>query len=381
MADGFRRLARCALVPLALVVAAGCSEQPAPNGGSGGAGPPAAAEGVSANGGAFAPIVAAHGPAVVNISTTRKAADRADLPEQFRGTPFEEFFRRFFDGGERPRQSHSLGSGFIVSGDGHVVTNAHVVAGASEIVVRLSDRRQLAAEVVGMDKATDLALLKVAAEGLPTLTFADSDRVEVGEWVVAMGSPFGFANSVTAGIVSAKGRSLPGDAGSYVPFLQTDVAINPGNSGGPLFNQDGQVVGVNAQIYSKSGGYMGLSFAIPASVAANVVAQLKESGEARHGWLGVAVQDVDRELAASLGLEQPGGGIITRVEPDSPAAAAGLATGDVIVAVDGKTVGDASDLPPLVGGHKPGTALTLTLIRDGERIQREVELGALADRG
>jgi serine protease Do len=382
MAERTRRLARLALPAMIIALAAGCS-QPADEDGDprGGETPPQQTASPS-QAGPIAAIAEAHGEAVVNISTTRRAGPRLSGPaEPFQDGPFGESFERFFGGGkEPPRQKASLGSGFVVSSDGYVVTNAHVVAGASEIVVRLSDRRRLSAELVGKDKATDLALLRVEANGLPTVTFAANGELEVGEWVVAVGAPFGFANSVTAGIVSAKGRSLPRDPGSYVPFLQTDVAINPGNSGGPLFNLDGEVVGVNAQIYSKSGGYMGLSFAIPAAVAQDVIAQLKADGEVRHGWLGVAIQEVDRDLARSLGVDKPRGGIITRVEPDSPAAEAGLRTGDVILAVDGQEVAKASDLPPLVGSRKPGETLVLTLMRDGERLTREVTLGALSER-
>ncbi|HKJ70641.1 MAG TPA: trypsin-like peptidase domain-containing protein [Gammaproteobacteria bacterium] len=383
MADGIRRLAGLVLVPLVLAATlTGCSDQPSDSDSQSQSRQPAKVEGASADGGAFSPIVAAHGPAVVNISTTRKiATGGGDIPDQLKGTPLEPFFKRFLGGQpDRERKVHTLGSGFIISSDGYVVTNAHVVAKASRIVVRLTDRRQLTAKLVGKDKVTDLALLKVDAEDLPSLSFADSHELEVGEWVVAVGAPFGFANSVTAGIVSAKGRSLPGDPGSYVPFLQTDVAINPGNSGGPLFDLDGKVVGVNSQIYSKSGGYMGLSFAIPSSVAKDVVAQLKAHGEVRHGWLGVAIQDIGRDLAKSLGMDQPRGGIVTLVEDGSPAADAGLETGDVIVAVDGSPVAKASGIPPLVGGKKPGTTLRLTLLRDGDEIQRKVRLGALSDR-
>lgn len=380
MADGFRRLARhVVMLPVVAALAAGCGEpatdsdnQPAP---------PSRVTPAPGDGGGFAAIAAANGAAVVNISTTRKAeATGSEIPEQLRGTPFEEFFERFFGGDPgQPHKTHSLGSGFIVASDGYVVTNAHVVAQATEIVVRLSDRRQLTAEVVGKDKVTDLALLRVHARDLPTVTWAEGQEVRVGEWVVAMGAPFGFENSVTAGIVSAKGRSLPGDPGSYVPFLQTDVAINPGNSGGPLFDLDGRVVGVNAQIYSRSGGYMGLSFAIPANIAREVIAELKATGKVSHGWMGVAIQEVNRELAASLDLDKPRGGIVTQVVAESPAAKAGVRTGDVIVAVDGEPVAEASDIPPLVGRKKPGSVVRLTLIRDGERIEREVTLAALGE--
>ena len=339
------------------------------------------AAGGSALPGNFAGIVESQGQAVVNISTTKRVERGGpQLPERFEDTPMEPFFRRFFGapGGQQQREVHSLGSGFVVSSDGHIVTNAHVIKDASEIVVQFNDRRQLKAEVLGKDMATDLALLKVDAEDLPTVTWSNGSDLRVGEWVLAMGAPFGFENSATAGIVSAKGRSIPGKAGGYVPFLQTDVAINPGSSGGPLFNTDGEVVGVNAQIYSRSGGYMGLSFAIPAEVAQDVVAQIKEDGDVRHGYLGVSVQDVNRELADSLGLDTPRGGLINRIMPGSAAAEAGLKTGDVILAVDGESVSTAGDIPPKLGAHEPGEEVTLTLLRDGEEIEQTVTLGSLA---
>jgi len=338
---------------------------------------PAGAQGLP---GGFAGIVESQGQAVVNISTTKKVERAgAKLPERFEGTPMEPFFRRFFGGpgGQQEREVHSLGSGFIVSSDGHIVTNAHVIKDASEVMVQLNDRRQLQAEVLGKDMATDLAVLKVEAEGLPTVTWSNGGDLQVGEWVLAMGAPFGFENSATAGIVSAKGRSIPGKAGGYVPFLQTDVAINPGSSGGPLFNTKGEVVGVNAQIYSQSGGYMGLSFAIPAGVAQDVVAQIKEDGDVRHGYLGVSVQDINRELADSLGLDNPRGGLINRVEPESAAAEAGLQTGDVILAVAGEKVSTAGDIPPKLGAYEPGEEVTLTLLRDGGKIERTATLGSL----
>ncbi|MEF8794601.1 Do family serine endopeptidase [Thiohalorhabdus sp.] len=326
----------------------------------------------------FTGIVAANRDAVVNISTTRKVEGSGPaMPERFEGTPFEDFFRRFFEGPERETQS--LGSGFIVSGDGHIVTNAHVVKNASKVVVQLADRRQLEAEVLGKDLATDLAVLKVAAEGLPSLTWSEGAGPQVGEWVLALGSPFGFEHSATAGIVSARGRSIPGQAGSYVPFLQTDVALNPGSSGGPLFNPDGEVVGVNAQIYSKSGGYMGLSFAIPSKVARDVVAEIRREGEVSHGYLGVAVQDMNRELARSLGLDKPRGGLIARVRPGTPADEAGLETGDVILAVNGQEIAQAGDIPPLVGRMDPGSEVMLTLLRAEQRMDKTVTLGALAE--
>ncbi|MFB6261980.1 MAG: trypsin-like peptidase domain-containing protein, partial [Thiohalorhabdaceae bacterium] len=360
-----RRLSSHALkavvLGLALVTTA-CADPGTHSGGS----QPSAAESGNSGGAAaalpsFTGIVEANREAVVNISTTRKVGGSGpQIPERFKGTPFEEFFKRFFGGpgGGPERKVHSLGSGFIVSSDGHIVTNAHVVKDASKVVVQLANRRQLKAKVLGKDMATDLAVLKVDAEALSTVEWAQGSGPQVGEWVVAMGSPFGFEHSVTAGIVSAKGRSMPGKAGSYVPFLQTDVAINPGSSGGPLFNLDGEVVGVNAQIYSKSGGYMGLSFAIPSKVARDVVAEIKADGEVSHGYLGVAVQDMNRELARSMGLDKPRGGLIAKVRPDTPAEKAGLKSGDIILKVGGRKIAQAGDIPPLIGGMDPGTEVT-----------------------
>jgi len=325
----------------------------------------------------FTGIVQEHGPAVVNISTTQRvrAEGAPNLPPQFEGTPFEDFFQRFF--GEMPRrqfETHSLGSGFIISRDGYVVTNAHVIQDATEIVVQLTDRRQLEAELVGKDTTIDIALLKVEGEDLPVVATGSSEDLEVGEWVVAIGSPFGFENSVTAGIVSAKGRSLPSD--NYVNFIQTDVAVNPGNSGGPLFNLDGEVVGINAQIYSRSGGFMGLSFAIPVDVAMDAVEQLKEHGRVRRGWLGVYIQDVSPELAESFGMDKPVGALVSRVMQDSPAADSGLQAGDVVVAVNEDSVRTSGDLPPKIGRLQPGESAVLTVIREGRRQKIEVEVGS-----
>lgn len=327
-------------------------------------------------------VVQANRAAVVNISTTRKVGGGRRIPEQFEGTPFEEFFRRFFDRrGQKERKVHSLGSGFIVSSTGHIVTNAHVVKDTSQVVVQLADRRQLDAEILGQDRATDIAVLKVDAKDLPTVQWHNGEGPEVGEWVLAVGSPFGFEQSVTAGIVSAKGRSIPTsrETGNYVPFLQTDVAINPGSSGGPLFNLDGEVVGINAQIYSKSGGYMGLSFAIPSAVAQGVVADIRAGSEVSHGYLGVSLQNMNRELARSLGLDKPRGGLIAEVKPGTPADKAGLKAGDIILEVEGHTITQVDDLPPLIGGLDPGTEVTLTLLRDKERLKKTVTLGALKE--
>ena len=326
----------------------------------------------------FTQIVQKHGKAVVNISTTQKvkAHGGAKIPPQFKGTPFEQFFKRFFgeQGPQREYETHSLGSGFIISHDGYIVTNAHVIHNASKIVVQLTDRRQFQAKVVGKDDTLDVALLKVDAKDLPTVKAGNPQKLKVGEWVVAIGAPFGFDNSVTAGIVSAKGRSLPTD--NYVNFIQTDVAVNPGNSGGPLFNLDGKVVGINSQIYSKSGGFMGLSFAIPIDVAMDAVHQLKEYGKVRRGWLGVYIQDVSPDLADSFGMKKPVGALVARVVEDSPAAKAGLKSGDVITKVNGEEIKTSGDLPPKIGQLKPGTKATLDVVRSGEHKQIEVTVGS-----
>jgi len=311
----------------------------------------------------FSVLVDEYGPAVVNISTTRNARNAAaELPVQ-PGDPFYEFFRRFQspqpDAQARP--ARGVGSGFIVSPDGYILTNAHVVADAAEVSVKLTDKREFRARVVGVDRRTDVALIKVEAAGLPAVRIGDPSRLKAGEWVAAIGSPFGLENTVTAGIVSAKSRSLPD--GTYVPFIQTDVAINPGNSGGPLFNLDGEVVGINSQIYSRSGGYMGLSFSIPIDVAMNIKDQLQKYGKASHGRIGVAVQPVTRDLAESFGMTKPQGALVANVEDSGPAAKAGIQSGDVIIGVNGKVVEDSADLPRMVGEMRPGTSTTFKLWR------------------
>jgi serine protease Do len=334
----------------------------------------------------FVDLVAQNSPSVVNISTKQaptaspQLPDFAvpDLPED---SPLQDFFRHFFDeeGGlpEDRLQSRSLGSGFIVSADGFVLTNAHVVEGADEIIVRTSDRREFLATVVGTDKRSDIALIKVEGEGLPALKIGSSKDLKVGEWVLAIGSPFGFESSATAGIVSAKGRSLPSE--NYIPFIQTDVAINPGNSGGPLFNLDGEVVGVNSQIYSRTGGFMGLSFAIPIDVVMDVVDQLKTTGRVSRGWLGVLIQDVTRELAETFGMPQPRGALVAQVLPGSPAEAAKVLPGDVIVTFDGRDVLTSSALPPMVGITPVGEGVTLQVLRGGKLVDLEVEIGELPE--
>lgn len=335
----------------------------------------------------FTDLVKENAPAVVNISTTRKVAanglpfDREALERQLEQLgPWAELFRHYFEvpegqGTPMPRdQHHSLGSGFIISGDGYIVTNNHVVEGADEVVVRMSDRREFVADVIGVDPDTDIAVLKVETDKkLPTVQLGDSQSVAVGEWVLAIGSPFGFDASVTAGIVSAKGRALPNE--NYVPFLQTDVAINPGNSGGPLFNLDGEVVGVNSQIFSRTGGYMGLAFAIPIDVAMDVVEQIKKTGSVSRGWLGVAIQEVTRELAESFGLDRPRGALVASVMPGSPAEKAGVEPGDIILSVDDRRVPRSSALPPMVGRHTAGEEVDLELLRSGQSKHLTIELG------
>jgi serine protease Do len=329
----------------------------------------------------FTTIVDAAKDSVVNISTkskARRSSQEFDIPELPEGSPFGELFEKFFDRDEldrRGREAQSLGSGFIISEDGYILTNHHVIAEADEVIVRMSNRKEFIATVIGSDKASDVAVLKVEGEDLPVLEFGDSDDLKVGEWVLAIGSPFGFDHSVTAGIVSAKGRSLPSD--NYVPFIQTDVAINPGNSGGPLFNLDGEVVGINSQIYSRTGGFMGLSFAIPIEMAVDVANQIKETGTVSRGWLGVLIQEVTRELAESFGMETPHGALVAKVLDDSPAAAAGLEVGDVIVEFNGKQVVRSSGLPPLVGRAKVGKEARVVVIRDRKRQEIGVKIAQL----
>ena len=282
--------------------------------------------------------------------------------------------------GDGPLQM-GLGSGFIIESDGYVLTNHHVISGADKITVRLNDRREFDAELIGSDVRSDLALLKVRAEGLPTLHLDRDDNLKVGEWVLAIGSPFGLDYSVSQGIVSAMGRSLPSSQNeNYVPFIQTDVAINPGNSGGPLFDLDGNVVGINSQIFTQSGGSMGLSFAIPASVARNVVSQLKEHGVVSRGWLGVSVQELDKQLAASFGLGKPEGALVAQVLPGGPADKGGILAGDIITAFNGKPILFSSDLPHQVGLVAPGTAAKLLLVRNGRQAEIELKVGELPDR-
>ncbi|WP_085275484.1 DegQ family serine endoprotease [Pseudogulbenkiania subflava] len=333
----------------------------------------------------FTQLVERDGPSVVNIQANKLEAATAQnelpfpIPED---DPLYDFFRRFMPNqppqqDQTPSESVSFGSGFIISDDGYILTNAHVVAGGSQIKVVMTDKRELKAKLVGLDKRTDVAVLKVEAAGLPVAKIGDPAKLKVGEWVAAIGAPFGFDNTVTAGIVSAKGRSLPDE--NYVPFIQTDVAINPGNSGGPLFNLRGEVVGINSQIYSRSGGFMGISFAIPIDIAINVAEQIKTKGKVSRGQLGVHIQEVSQELAQSFGLKQPNGALVVRVEPNGPAAKAGLQVGDIILHMNGKLVESSKDLPILVGGLQPGAKIKLGVWRKGAEKDVPVVLGELAN--
>jgi len=299
--------------------------------------------------------------------------DPRDIPE-----PLRRFFQYRGSPQQPQRQQMSLGSGFIISRDGYIVTNNHVVEGADSVLVRLSDRREFDAEIIGTDPRSDLALLHIDAKRLPTLMLAKAGELDVGEWVLAIGSPFGLDYSVSAGIVSAKGRSLPTERNeNYVPFIQTDVAINPGNSGGPLFNLKGEVVGVNSQIFTRSGGSIGLSFAIPVSVVRNVVAQLKDDGRVTRGWLGVTIQNIDKNLAESFGLDRPMGALISELAPDGPAAKSGLKAGDVIISFNGEAVEDSAHLPHIVGLLTPGTDVPVTVIRNRKERALDVTVGGL----
>jgi serine protease Do len=327
----------------------------------------------------FTVLVERNAPAVVNIQAVTLASSSGQTPETFpEDEEMPEFFRRFFGppGGGVPggRDRTSGGSGFIISQDGYVLTNNHVVADADEVTVTLTDRREFTAQVIGTDPQTDIALLKVDASALPTVRLGDSNAVKPGQWVVAIGSPFRLDHSVTAGVVSALGRSVGGDQ-QYVPFIQTDVAINPGNSGGPLFNLAGEVIGINSQIFSGTGGYMGISFAIPIDVAQNVVDQIRSDGRVRRGLIGVRIQEVTREFAESLGLERPMGALVGTVEPDGAAARAGIQVGDVILAFNGRTINSSADLPLAVGAVKPGTEVELDVFRDGQRRSLDITVG------
>ncbi|MDE3009968.1 MAG: DegQ family serine endoprotease [Pseudomonadota bacterium] len=327
----------------------------------------------------FTLLVEKAGSAVVNISTTQKIrAGMGGDDAEGDADPFGEFFRRFGPphGASPPDlEARSLGSGFIVSNDGYIMTNAHVVANADEVVVRLTDKREFKAKVVGSDRRTDVALLKIKAEHLPAVSIGDPAHLKVGEWVIAIGSPFGFDSTVTKGIVSAVGRSLPDE--NYTPFIQTDAAVNPGNSGGPLFNLRGEVVGINSQIYSRTGGFMGISFAIPIDLAINVSNQLKTTGKVTRGRLGVRLQDVTADLAQSFGLDRAHGALVAQVERESPAARAGLQGGDIILRYGDRDVESSKDLPGMVGSTPPGQAVKLEIWRKGGRHTVEVKVGEL----
>ena len=316
----------------------------------------------------FAALVEQYGPAVVNVAVVGKAQEIADFPGMAPGDPLNEFFRRF--GRPMPRGDmptpRGEGSGFIVSPDGYVLTNAHVVAEAEEVTVKTTDRREYTAKVVGVDERTDVAVLKIDGKNLPTVKIGDPSKLRPGEWVIAIGSPFGFENGVTAGIVSATARSMPGPETNYAQFIQTDVAVNPGNSGGPLFNLQGEVVGINSQIYSRTGGYMGLSFAVPIDVANNVKDQLIKTGRVTRSRIGVSIQDVNAQLADSFGLDRPRGALVGMVETDAPGEKAGLKAGDVILGVDGVEIDTSSQVPGLIASKKPGSNVELEIWRDGK---------------
>ncbi|MGV0998686.1 MAG: DegQ family serine endoprotease [Fluviibacter sp.] len=330
----------------------------------------------------FVELAEKQSPSVVNISTLQngKAKQANGIPVD-PSDPAYEIFRRFFPqapgGAQPPPENRSLGSGFIISADGFVMTNAHVIEGADEVTVKLLDKREFRAKVVGADKRTDVALLKIDTAGLPAVRLGDSSMLKPGEWVVAIGSPFGFEHSVTAGIVSAKGRALPQE--NYVPFIQTDVAINPGNSGGPLFNLRGEVVGINSQIFSRSGGFMGISFAIPIDLAMDIQQQLRTRGRASHGRMGVSIQEVTRDMAEAFGLPKSGGALVNSVEPNGPAARAGIEPGDVILRFDGKAITASSDLPRMVGPLKPGTKVQADVWRKGQMRSVTVTIGEFQD--
>ncbi|MBB5190304.1 serine protease Do [Silvimonas terrae] len=333
----------------------------------------------------FSDIVGRYGPAVVNISVTAqvKTANRTQqAPDP--DDPFYDFFKRFGipnpqGGGEgdQAQRMHALGSGFIISPDGLILTNAHVVADASEVTVKLTDKREFTAKVLGADKATDIAVLRIKADNLPTVKLGDPAGSHVGDWVLAIGSPFGFENSATAGIISAKSRSLPDEG--YTPFIQTDAPINPGNSGGPLFNLNGEVIGINSQIYSRSGGFQGLSFSIPIDIARNVEQQIVAHGKVTRGRLGISIQDVNQALAQSFGLKTPTGALVSGVEPDSPGAKAGLKAGDIVLKLNGKTVENSSELPPAVANLAPGADAAMQVWRNGKTVDITAKVGEAKD--
>jgi serine protease Do len=329
----------------------------------------------------FTDLYDQQGPAVVSIDVTQ-TVKRGQIPDLSEDDPFYEFFRRFGQvprGRDRPRdfEQQSVGSGFILSSDGYVLTNAHVVDDASEVLVRLTDKREFKAKVVGLDKRTDVAVLKIDASGLPKVTIGDPEKLRVGEWVAAIGKPFGLENTITAGIVSAKGRELPQE--NLIPFIQTDVPINPGNSGGPLFNMKGEVVGINSLIFSKTGGYMGLAFAVPIDVAMGAVKQIQEKGRVTRGRIGVQIQEVNKETADAFGLSKAGGALVSSVEKNSPADKGGIESGDIILKADGKTVSSSSELPRIITQVKPGTKIPLQVWRKGTMKDLNVTVAELKE--
>lgn len=321
----------------------------------------------------FTSLVEHYGPAVVNVAVVAKSQPIGNFsgeqgqPGLSPNDPLSEFFRRFGGqvprGNSQPQPQRGEGSGFIVTPDGYILTNAHVVEGATGVTVKMTDRREYSAKVIGLDERTDVAVIKIEAKNLPTVRIGDASKLKPGEWVIAIGSPFGFENSVTAGIVSATSRSMPG-AGNYTPFIQTDVAVNPGNSGGPLFNLNGEVIGINSQIYSRTGGYMGLSFAVPIDVANNVREQLVKNGRVTRSRIGVSIQDVNAQLADSFGLDRPRGALVGMVEADSPGEKAGIKPGDVILNVDGVAIETSNQVPTLIAATKPGSAVEMEVWRD-----------------
>jgi serine protease Do len=353
------------------------------------ANPPVAATPVPAVAPATAPVTAAlpdfsglveqYGPAVVGISVT---ADGSKTSARDRAMPqIPEELAPFFRGMPMPEQHGPMrgqGSGFIVDPNGIVLTNAHVVDGADEVTVKLTDKREFTAKVLGVDKTTDVAVLKIDAKNLPIVKIGNPDTTRVGEWVVAIGTPFGLENTVTSGIVSAKSRSLPGD--SYVPFIQTDAAVNPGNSGGPLFNLKGEVIGINSQIFSRSGGFQGLAFAVPINVAMEVRDQIQQTGKVAHGRLGVSIQDVNQALSQNFGMKSPAGALVGSVQKDSPGAKIGIEPGDVILKFNGKDVTRSGELPPMVASTKPGSKVTLQVWRNGSTKELSGTLGAIEDK-
>lgn len=323
----------------------------------------------------FVALVKEQGATVVNISASPLPDSQPGMLNLPEGDPLLDFFRRFGVVPEEGGASASLGSGFIISADGYILTNAHVVAETEEITVKLTNKREYQAQLVGVDALTDIALLKIDAKDLQAVKIGKGESLEPGEWVAAIGAPFGFENSVTVGVVSAKGRMLPNE--SYVPFIQTDVAVNPGNSGGPLFSTQGEVVGINSQIYSETGGYMGISFAIPIDIAMNIAQQLREKGKVTRGRIGVQIQELTVELASSFGLDEPRGALVAAVEQGGPAAQAGVRAGDILLSVDGNKVESAADLARFVASTQPGATAAIEIWRQGETLQAKIQVGVL----